>query len=109
MLHWTYSELIDCKVPYSNICNRKRAKIYLKNDDYSRASKDMEEAKKLDPNSQKIKNTSIEIDSKIKENKNEIKNLIELVPYHAKENWTLQIVLIQNGDFHQANSQYCER
>ncbi|MBK7227204.1 MAG: hypothetical protein IPH96_18000 [Saprospiraceae bacterium] len=59
-----YSELIDHKSSLFNIVLEKRAKIYLKNDDYSRASKDMEEAKKLDPNSQKIKNTSIEIDSK---------------------------------------------
>lgn len=99
-----YSELIDRKVPYSNIVLEKRAKIYLKNDDYSRASKDMEEAKKLDPNSQKIKNTSIEIDSKIKENKNEIKNLIDVgAVSHAKGKLDIADRLIQNGNFHQAN------
>ncbi|MBK7227205.1 MAG: hypothetical protein IPH96_18005 [Saprospiraceae bacterium] len=32
-----------------------------------------------------------------------LKISLMLVPYHAKENWTLQIVLIQNGNFHQAN------
>jgi tetratricopeptide (TPR) repeat protein len=99
-----YSELLERKVPYSNIVLEKRAKIYLKNDDYKRAKTEIEKARKLDPNSQKIKNTSIEIDSKIKANNREIKNFIDIgAVSHAKEKLDITDLFIQNGNFQQAS------